>query len=115
MSLMPLRAAARAVLAYPDLVRLPVLLLSLTVLAMFAGCTTAPQLVETKVPVPVECRVAIPARPAMPTDNLVPADPLDRKVKAMLAELEIREGYEIELLTGLTECTKPLDPAARMP
>jgi hypothetical protein len=76
--------------------------------SVLCGCATAPS-VPVRVPVPVECRVATPARPAMPTDSLTFADSLERKVKAALAELEIREGYELELLAALGICTAPLE------
>lgn len=80
--------------------------------AALAGCGSTQQLVEVPVPVPVECREKSPPRPAMPTDGLLPTDSLDRKVKAMMAEIELREGYEIELVTALGNCTKPVDPGA---
>lgn len=86
--------------------------------ASLAGCGVTQQLVEVPVPVPVECREKEPARPAMPTEALQPTpvggDLLAEhfaKVNALLAEIEIREGYEIELVTALRNCTKPVDPA----
>jgi hypothetical protein len=94
----------------------PLLLLVLVaIVGLCAGCATRPQLVEIRVPVPIECRVDKPARPAMPTDALQPSDSIDRKVKALLAENELREGYEILLVAALELCTKPLDPAAKLP
>ncbi len=75
---------------------------------VLAGCATAPS-VPLRIPVPIECRVATPSRPAMPTDGIVSADTLDRKVKAALAELEVREGYETELRAALATCTAPLE------
>jgi hypothetical protein len=100
-----------------DLVRVLILAgLAAAVALGLAGCATRPpQLVEIRVPVPVPCQVATPARPAMPTDALVPAVPgeqilasIERKVKALLAELELREGYELELLAALQACTAPI-------
>ncbi|WP_250439970.1 hypothetical protein [Delftia tsuruhatensis] len=75
-----------------------------------AGCSSAPRVeVETvKVPVPVECREPIPDRPAMPTDALADdADPFDL-LRAALAEIDRREGYEVRLLAALITCTRPV-------
>jgi hypothetical protein len=96
-----------------DLVRPALLVLLVATVALsLAGCATRPpQLVEIRVPVPIECRVATPQRPAMPTAGLQPSDAIDRKVKAALAELEIREGYELELVAALAQCTRPAPPA----
>lgn len=64
-----------------------------------------------KVPVPVECREPVPARPAMPLETLRarpgPVD-LDQFTQAAIAELARREGYEIKLLAALTVCRKPV-------
>ena len=62
---------------------------------------------QVKVPVPVECRVDVPGRPAMPTEALAPGVALDSFVAASQAEIEIREGYEGELRAALTTCTAP--------
>lgn len=75
-----------------------------------AGCASAPHIeVQTvKVPVPVECRESIPDRPSMPTEALAEdADPF-QLLRASLAEIDRREGYEVRLLTALTNCTRPL-------
>lgn len=101
-----------------DLVRqarpLLLLILAAIVALSLAGCATRPaQLVEIRVPVPVECRVDKPKRPAMPTEQLQKAQALDRKVTALLAEIEIREGYEIKLHAALDVCTQPIEPAAK--
>ncbi|MDQ0068954.1 hypothetical protein J2W34_000728 [Variovorax boronicumulans] len=61
-----------------------------------------------KVPVPVECRVEVPARPAMPTEALSPGVDLDRFSASALAEIELREGYEVELRAALLGCIKPV-------
>lgn len=81
----------------------------LPIAAGLASCgTTSMQVV--KVPAPVECRVQMPARPAMPTDALAPDVDLDRFVAAAVAEIELREGYEGELRAALDQCTAPLHP-----
>lgn len=87
------RAAYRAVL--------------LAAVAGLAGCGVSP-LQTVKVPVPVECRVQTPARPAMPTEALTPGVDLDRYVAASQAEIELREGYEGELRAALAQCTAPI-------
>lgn len=84
-------------------------IIPLALLAL-AGCSSAPQLQAVKIPVPVECRVQVPSRPAMPTEALTPASTLDAIVQAALAEIELREGFEIELQAALGSCTRPLQP-----
>lgn len=86
-------------------------LLALVVL-MLAGCATTPP-TETRIPIPVECREAIPARPVMPTEGmpaagLLSGGGLDEFVQAAMAEIERREGYEVKLLDALKSCTSPL-------
>jgi hypothetical protein len=70
------------------------------------GCATTVQPVN--VPVPVECRVAVPERPAMPTESLRPGVGLDAFAQAAMAEIERREGYEGQLVAALATCTRPL-------
>lgn len=75
-----------------------------------AGCGSVPrvEVQEVKVPVPVECREPIPDRPAMPTETLADdADPFEL-LRAALAEIDRREGYEVRLLAALMACTQPL-------
>ena len=88
----------------------------LVLLAVAAGvtaCGTVP-LQTVKVPVPIECRVQTPARPAMPTEALAPGVDLDRFVAASQAEIELREGYEGELRAALRQCTEPLPKSSAM-
>ena len=76
-----------------------------------AGCGSVPrvEVQEVKVPVPVECREPIPDRPAMPTETLADdADPFEL-LRAALAEIDRREGYEVRLLAALLSCTAPLE------
>lgn len=77
-----------------------------------AGCSSVPrvEIQEVKVPVPVECREPIPDRPSMPTEALAAdADPYDL-LRAALAEIDRREGYEVRLLAALMACAMPLTP-----
>jgi hypothetical protein len=85
--------------------------LLLVVLAL-AGCGAVPrvEVQEVKVPVPVECREPIPDRPSMPTEALAEdAGPFEL-LRAALAEIDRREGYEVRLLVALMACTAPLPP-----
>lgn len=75
-----------------------------------AACGTA-GVTKIKVPIPVECRVQTPARPAMPTEALAPGVELDRFAASAMAEIEIREGYELELRAAVDSCTAPVAPS----
>jgi len=82
---------------------------------LLAGCATTERVtVQTvKVPVPIECRVHTPARPAMPTEALRSGGTsLDAFVAAAAAEIELREGYEGELVAALAACTAPVAASA---
>ena len=83
--------------------------LLLAVLAL-AGCAAAPrvEVQRVSVPVPVECREPVPARPVMPTEALRPGVSLDDFARAAMAEIERREGYEGELLAALGACRAPI-------
>ena len=68
------------------------------------GCGTVPrvEIQEVKVHVP------IPDRPSMPTEQLADdADPFEL-LRAALAEIDRREGYETRLLAAVLGCTRPL-------
>lgn len=76
-------------------------------LLVLAGCGTIQSGITTvKVPVPIVCQAEEPRRPVMPSDSLTQADSQDTKVAAVLAELDIREGYEGELREALRSCKK---------
>jgi hypothetical protein len=46
----------------------------------------------------------------MPTAALSPGVSLDRFAASATAEIELREGYEIELRAALDACTAPIAP-----
>ncbi|WP_280191203.1 hypothetical protein [Delftia sp. PS-11] len=71
------------------------------------GCGAVPrvQVQEVKVPVPVECREPIPDRPAMPTEALAEDAAPFELLRAALAEIDRRQGYEVRLLAALIACT----------
>ena len=78
-----------------------------------AGCAAPEPKIDVRtvsVAVPVACREPVPDRPAMPTDALPKRAGLDAFVQAATAEIELREGYESQLRTALTACTKPVEP-----
>jgi hypothetical protein len=75
------------------------------------GCaTTRPELRTVAVEVPVPCRVALPERPVMPTEQLTPGVPLQTAAAAALAEIDRREDYERRLLAALEECRREAIP-----
>ncbi len=75
--------------------------------AALVGCGTA-RTVQVKVPVPVECRVQTPARPAMPLDALRPPYNVDTWVAHAIAEIDVREAYEKEMGVALGACSSAL-------
>lgn len=72
-----------------------------------AGCGTT-QYTQVRVPVPVECKEQVPERPAMPTEGLHPGTPPWVLQRAALAEIDRREGYELQLRAALVACTAPV-------
>lgn len=80
--------------------------------ACLSGCETAPrvEIQRVKVAVPVECKEPIPERPAMPTEALRPGATVDQYAQASMAEIERREGYEVQLAAALAICTRPVKP-----
>ena len=79
---------------------------------LLTGCGTAPrvEIQRVAVPVPVECKEPVQARPVMPTESLGGTATLDQFAQAAIAEIERREGYEVELRTALENCRKPITP-----
>ena len=87
--------------------------LLLSLVTVLAGCDTAPRLQTVNVAVPIVCAETVPARPVMPTENLVGRPQLLDFVKAAQAEIERREGYEVKLRAALVECTRPIEDPLR--
>ena len=50
-------------------------------------------------------------RPAMPTEALAPGVDLDRFAAAAMAEIELREGYDLVLNAALDACTVVIEGA----
>lgn len=65
-----------------------------------AGCTTT-KVVEVKVPVSVPCVVEKVEEPVYPTAQ---GSTLFERVKVLLAEIELRKGYEAKLKATVAGC-----------
>lgn len=97
--------------------RLPLLSAALAAAALLAGCGATPparvEIQQVKVAVPVPCDESEPERPNMPTEQLSAGADVDMFVQAASAELERREGYEIQLRAALANCRRPLQTSSR--
>ena len=84
---------------------------------ILVGCGTVPrvEIQRVNVAVPVACQEPTPARPVMPTEALRPGATVDQFVQAATAEIERREGYEVQLVAALAICTRPVAPAPKEP
>lgn len=83
------------------------LIIFATLLAM-CGCAGAvpepPQVVRVEVPVPVPCKTKAVEVPTFAAKGLKKSDPLEVKVRALLAERHQRMGYEAKLLAAVAAC-----------
>ena len=77
---------------------------AIAIAALLAGCQTAPR--ETVRYIPTACVTSVPARPDMPTERLSSSDQLDKIMQAALAEIDVREAYELDLRAALVGCVK---------
>jgi hypothetical protein len=74
---------------------------------VLAGCAhQEPEMrtVKVEVAVPVPCKVALVEVPSFATVSLKKADPLETKVRALLAEIRQRQGYERQLAAANVAC-----------
>ncbi|WP_448678992.1 hypothetical protein [Pseudomonas nicosulfuronedens] len=73
-----------------------------------AGCAgqvePEPRTVRVEVPVAVPCRAPEVLAPTWATASLQKGDSLQTKVRALLAELEQRKGYEVQLAAAVQAC-----------
>ncbi|MHB9798489.1 hypothetical protein ACYCAX_11825 [Pseudomonas sp. MT3] len=80
----------------------------LWVLVALAGCAgqveLEPRTVRVEVPVAVPCRAPAVEVPTWATASLQKVDTLQTKVRALLAELEQRKGYEVQLRAAVRSC-----------
>lgn len=74
------------------------------ILLALAGCSTVPDAVEVRVPVPIPCQEPVPERPTMATESLRPGVDLFSFATHAQAEIEVREAYETRLLRALNAC-----------
>ena len=75
--------------------------------AVLAGCG-ATRTLKVSVPVPVACNETVPQKPVWPTEGLAPGAPPFILLRAALAEIDRRDGWETELLAALMACTAPV-------
>lgn len=75
-------------------------------LALVGCAAKAPEVrtVRVEVPVLVPCRTERVTVPTFAASGLKKSDPLEVKVRALLAERNQRIGYEIELLAASAAC-----------
>lgn len=80
----------------------------LVLVVALAGCAgqaePEPRTVRVEVPVAVPCRAPAVEVPSWATASLQKGDSLQTKVRALLAELEQRKGYEVQLLAAVQSC-----------
>lgn len=82
-------------------------LLLMWLVVLLAGCATQEPEVRTvrvEVPVLVPCKTQEVAVPPWAAASLKKADPLEVKVRALLAERRQRIGYERELVAAVGAC-----------
>ena len=75
--------------------------------AVLAGCG-ATRTLKVSVPVPVACNETVPQKPEWPTQSLSPGAAPFVVMRAALAEIDRREGWETELVAALRACTAPV-------
>ena len=94
------------------MLRLPLASAALAaVVLMMTGCAQSPPRVEIQrvnIAVPVACNEPEPERPNMPTEHLAGDADVDTFVRSAIAEIERREGYELQLQQALHNCKQPL-------
>ena len=84
-----------------------------TAIALIAACALSAcsatrnhvEIQRVNVAVPVACQEKEPERPVMPTEALRLGATVDQFTQAAQAEIERREGYEVQLRAALAICT----------
>lgn len=72
---------------------------------LLAGCAVPERVpVEVRTPVPVPCQAPAIDAPRFATTDLRPADDLQTKVRALLAERQQHLAYEARLRAALDAC-----------
>ncbi|MDP2018977.1 MAG: hypothetical protein Q8K41_20375 [Hydrogenophaga sp.] len=77
---------------------------ALVVLVLLVGCSTTVQTVPVNVAVPIACDLVEPATPILYTDSLTTGATLRQQNSGMRADIEVLEGYVIELRATLKGC-----------
>lgn len=85
-------------------------LIAFSALTACAGRGNHVEIQRVNVAFPVACQERQPERPVMPTEALRPGATVDQFTQAVMAEIERREGYEVQLVAALTICTRPIQP-----
>lgn len=81
-----------------------------TVVIISVGCATPPPPViqtviqRVEVPIPIPCKAETPAKPDFNFDKLKEEDSIFDKVKSLLADRKLSEGYQRELSAALESC-----------
>ena len=82
--------------------------LKLAPLLLLAACASSSPVLQpptvVELPVAVPCRVVAPAIPAWPMDSLASNADIFSQAKTLLAEIEARIAYEIELEAAVRAC-----------
>ena len=79
----------------------------LLLLLLLTGCGTPHSIslpIETKVEVPIKCRITKPDLPLTPFSSSAPGETIFDKLKKAIAEIEFREAYETELNVAVDKC-----------
>lgn len=80
----------------------------LVLVVALSGCAAqvepGPRTVHVEVPVSVPCRAPEVPEQTWATAGLQKGDSLQTKVRALLAELEQRKGYEVQLRAAVLAC-----------
>lgn len=92
---------------------LPLATAALAAGLLLSGCQQPLKTVtqQVKVAVPIACQEPEPPRPSMPTEHLAGDASVAAYVQAAAAEIERREGYEIQLRQALANCKQPITAA----
>ena len=94
------------------------LIIATTLMALLTGCAQPPprvQIERVNVAIPAPCQEPEPQRPSMPTEHLAGDADVDVYVQAAAAEIERREGYEVQLVQALRNCKQPLPASTPAP
>ena len=80
--------------------------LSFVLFSLLGGCSTPPlaKPMAVEVPVAVSCRAPVVLHPVWPFEGLSGQASLYEKVRALLAENELRKAYEVKLEAAVEAC-----------